>query len=77
MQPVMINADFKPPVEENHDFEFVEEDGLRYDSHGQDNFSGWLACIGTHNIPQLFWQAMSQRGLDNKCVEVNLLPEKA
>jgi len=72
MQPVMINADFKPPVQENQEFFFTEGEGLRWNPPDHTPFSGWLACIGTHNIPQLFWQTMDQRPLDVKCVEIDL-----
>jgi len=73
MQPVQINADFKPPVLERQQF-FFNDAGLQWTPPNNIAFGTWLACTGTHNTPQLFWQTTSQRTLDSNCADVHVYP---
>lgn len=72
MQSVMINADFKPPMLERQQF-FFDDHTLRWTSPDPNSaFGGWLACIGTHGVPQLFWQSTLQLDKNSNCSSITL-----
>ena len=73
MQPVQINAVRISPTPEPQQF-FFNSEGLQWNAT---EFGGWLACSGTHNVPQLFWQTATQRDTDSKCSDVYLVPVQA
>lgn len=78
MQDVEIDADFRAPGTERQGF-FFNANGLQWNPPAALNttFGGWIACMGTHGTPQLFWQTKTQKEMDQGCVDVNIVSVQA